>query len=100
MPRSLSYLVIHVIFSTKDRAPLIVEAVRLRLHAYLATVARNSDCECFCVGGIDYTYPTRTVLGVTFGTIGIDASGNSLQTNHFVLSSDRCSVILSYPIAP
>jgi REP element-mobilizing transposase RayT len=52
MPQSLSYLLIHVIFSTKDRVPLIAEAIRPRLHAYLATVARNSDCECFCVGGV------------------------------------------------
>lgn len=26
--------------------------VRLSLHAYLATVARNVDCECFRVGGV------------------------------------------------
>jgi REP element-mobilizing transposase RayT len=52
MPQSLSYLLIHVIFSTKDRAPFISDAVRSKLHAYLATVARNSDCECFCVGGV------------------------------------------------
>jgi REP element-mobilizing transposase RayT len=52
VPQSLSYLLIHVIFSTKDREPLISDAIRPRLHAYLATVARNSDCECFCVGGV------------------------------------------------
>lgn len=51
-------------------------------------------------GGLDYTFPTRTVGGVTFGLIGIDGSGNNLQTNHFVLSPDKCSVITSFPIAP
>lgn len=53
MPQSLSYLLIHFIFSTRDRAPIILPAVRPTLHRYLATVARNSDCECYRVGGVE-----------------------------------------------
>jgi REP element-mobilizing transposase RayT len=53
MPQSLSYILIHVIFSTKDRTPYLADIEsRQRLHAYLATVARDHDCECFCVGGV------------------------------------------------
>lgn len=52
MPQSLSYLLTHIVFSTKDRAPVIDATVRPALHAYLATVARNVDCECFRVGGV------------------------------------------------
>ena len=52
MPQSLSYLLTHIVFSTKDRAPVLDVAVRPALHAYLATVARNVDCECFRVGGV------------------------------------------------
>jgi putative transposase len=52
MPQSLSYLLTHIVFSTKDRAPVLDAAVRPALHAYLATVARNVDCECFRVGGV------------------------------------------------
>lgn len=52
MPQSLSYLLTHIIFSTKDRAPFLDATVRPALHAYLATVARNVDCECFRVGGV------------------------------------------------
>ncbi|MEI7929526.1 MAG: IS200/IS605 family transposase [Verrucomicrobiales bacterium] len=52
MPQSLSYLLTHIVFSTKDRAPVIDPVVRPALHAYLATVARNVDCECFRVGGV------------------------------------------------
>jgi REP element-mobilizing transposase RayT len=51
MPQSLSFVLVHVVFSTKDRAPTLVPPVRAPLHAYLATVARNSDCECYRVGG-------------------------------------------------
>ena len=52
MSQSLSYLLVHVIFSTKERAPILDSSVRPELHAYLATVARNADCECYRAGGV------------------------------------------------
>ena len=53
MPQSLAFLLIHIVFSTKNRAPVLDAAVRPALHAYLATVARNMDCECYRAGGVD-----------------------------------------------
>jgi len=53
MPQSLSFVLVHLIFSTKDRRPLLVESVRPALYAYLATVVRNVGCECYRVGGIE-----------------------------------------------
>ena len=52
MPQSLGLALLHVVFSTRDRAPSLKPAIRPTLHAYLATVARNLDCECFLVGGV------------------------------------------------
>ena len=52
MPQSLSLVVIHVIFSTQERHHLLDADVRPRLHAYLATTARNAGCECYRVGGV------------------------------------------------
>ena len=52
MPQSLSLVVIHVIFSTKDRRSLLDRDTRPKLHAYLATVARNAGCECHRAGGV------------------------------------------------
>ena len=52
MPQSLSCVLIHIVFSTKDRAPLLDSSVRPALDGYLATVARNSGCQCFRVGGV------------------------------------------------
>jgi putative transposase len=52
MPQSLSYLLTHIVFSTNDRTPVLDATVRPALHAYLATVSRNVDCECFRVGGV------------------------------------------------
>ncbi len=52
MPQSLSFVVIHVIFSTKERHPFLESDSRSKLHAYLAEVARNAGCECYRVGGV------------------------------------------------
>lgn len=52
MPQSLSLVIVHVIFSTKDRHPFIAPDTRPKLHAYLATVARNIGCEAYRVGGV------------------------------------------------
>jgi len=52
MPQSLGLVIVHVIFSTKDRFPCLGPTVRPKLHAYLATVARNAGCEAYRVGGV------------------------------------------------
>ena len=52
MPQSLSLTIIHLVFSTKDRMPLLTPEILTDLHAYLATVARHADGECYRVGGV------------------------------------------------
>ena len=52
MPQSLSLVIVHVIFSTKERRPFLDPDTRQKLHAYLATVARNAGCEAYRVGGV------------------------------------------------
>ena len=52
MPQSLSRVIIHVVFSTKDRRPWLDPDIRPRMHAYLATVCRDCDCEAYRVGGV------------------------------------------------
>jgi putative transposase len=52
MAQSLAFLLVHIIFSTKDRAPVLEETLLPELFAYLATVARNDGSECYRVGGV------------------------------------------------
>jgi REP element-mobilizing transposase RayT len=52
MPQTLSFNLVHIIFSTKNRAPLITDDRTAALHAYLAGTARKLNCECFRVGGV------------------------------------------------
>jgi REP element-mobilizing transposase RayT len=52
MPQTLSFNLVHIVFSTKHRAPLIGEDIGAGLHAYLAGTVRKLNCECFRVGGV------------------------------------------------
>ena len=52
MPESHAFVLIHIVFSTKNRMANLNVEVRPPLHAYLATVARNAGCECYRVGGV------------------------------------------------
>ena len=78
MPQSLTFVLLHVIFSTKDRAPLLNETVRPELFAYLATVTRNAGCECYRAGGVaDHVH-----LAIGLGrTITIAALIEELKTS-------------------
>jgi REP element-mobilizing transposase RayT len=52
MPQSLDNVLLHLVFSTKERFAFLGNSIRPALHAYLATVARNAGCECPRVGGV------------------------------------------------
>ena len=52
MPQSLSQVILHIVFSAKDRHPWLDSPVRQRMHAYLATVCRDCECEAYRVGGV------------------------------------------------
>jgi len=41
MPQSLSKILVHLIFGTKRREPLIAPIIRPRLHAYLVDILNN-----------------------------------------------------------
>lgn len=51
MPQSLAFVLVHVVFSTRERRGAIDPTVRSRLHAYMATLVRNTGCECYRVNG-------------------------------------------------
>ncbi len=51
MAHTYSHLLYHVVFSTKDRATYVDEALRPRLHAYLGGIARQIGAASVLVGG-------------------------------------------------
>jgi len=52
MPQSLSKVIIHIIFSTKDRQAWLDRDVRPRMHAYVATVCRDLRTQKRCVSAV------------------------------------------------
>jgi REP element-mobilizing transposase RayT len=51
MPQSLSYVLVHLIFSTKGRRPLLGDAIRGEMHAVLAASV-GAENTCVRVGGV------------------------------------------------
>ncbi len=52
MPQSLSKVLVHLIFSTKERAPVINLEIRPRLHAYLVGILDNLKSPSLQTGGV------------------------------------------------
>jgi REP element-mobilizing transposase RayT len=62
VPQSLSKVILHIIFSTKNREPWLDSAVRPRMHAYLATICRDLGAEFVRVGGVaDHVHIVATL---------------------------------------
>ena len=53
MPQSLSRVLVHLVFSTKHREPLLTRSIRDELHAYLAGTLDHTDCPSLRVGGVE-----------------------------------------------
>jgi putative transposase len=68
MPQSLSNVILHVIFSTKNREPWLDSGVRPRMHAYLATICRDLRADFVHAGGVSDHVHIATTLPRTLST--------------------------------
>jgi putative transposase len=53
MPQSLANILIHIVFSTKNRAPLIRPEIEPELHPYMASICRACQCPAHAIGGTE-----------------------------------------------
>lgn len=53
MAQSLAHILVHLIFSTRNREPLLQENLLAPTHAYLGGILRELDCPPVCVGGVE-----------------------------------------------
>jgi putative transposase len=54
MPQSLAKILVHVVFSTKDRRPFLRDkAIREELHRYQGGILNRLDCPPIIVGGVE-----------------------------------------------
>jgi putative transposase len=53
MPQSLAKILVHTVFSTKERRPFPRdENLRAELHAYLGDILKQHDCQPIVIGGV------------------------------------------------
>lgn len=71
MPQSLASVLIHAVFSTKNRAPFIRPEIESELYPYIATVLRTAGSPSLCIGGTtDHLHilfslsRTKTIAGI------------------------------------
>lgn len=66
MPKSLANVVVHAVFSTKNRTPFLEDiAIRQEVHAYIGGVSKKLDCPIMAVGGVANHVHVLAQLGRT-----------------------------------
>ena len=54
MAQSLAKILLHLVFSTKERQPFLKDpALREELHRYLGGILTNLDCQPLIIGGVE-----------------------------------------------
>ena len=54
MPQSLAKILVHTVFSTKDRRPFLRgKSLRDELHRYMGGILTNHDCQPISIGGVE-----------------------------------------------
>src|SRR5690554_3942772 len=53
MPQSLTNILLHLVFSTKNREPLILPELESELYAYIAAIHKNMNCPLLKIGGTE-----------------------------------------------
>jgi putative transposase len=108
MPQSLSRILVHLVFSTKNQAPVLNPEIRAELHPYLAVVLRDDECPPLQVGGVeDHVHllfglsRTRTVAQVveavkTSSSKWIKTKGSAFSEFHWQAGYGAFSVSQSH----
>jgi REP element-mobilizing transposase RayT len=66
MPQSLAKILVHAVFSTKERRPFLRDAsLREELHRYLGGILAHLDCQPIIVGGVEDHVHLLTCLSRT-----------------------------------
>jgi REP element-mobilizing transposase RayT len=54
MPQSLAKILVHIVFSTKERRPFLRDkALREELHRHLGGILSSLDCQPIIAGGVE-----------------------------------------------
>ena len=80
MGHTYSNILLHVVFGTKDRRPLILETFRVRLYEYMSGVARSEFGRALTVGGTENHLHGLLSIGTDLSVGEILAKWKSLSS--------------------
>ena len=52
VPQSHAQILVHLVFSTKNREPVLTDEIRNELHAYIGGIMRNEHGTLLCAGSV------------------------------------------------
>jgi REP element-mobilizing transposase RayT len=52
MAHTYTRVLVHMVFATRERRPLIVPELQADLHAYMAGISNNLGCHVYALGGV------------------------------------------------
>src|SRR5262249_37386169 len=52
MPQTLSNILVHIVFSTKNRTEFLHQELRMSLYPYIGGIAREMRCPILSIGGV------------------------------------------------
>ena len=89
MSHTLTNVLVHVVFATKNREKRLTAAVRDRLHAYLtAAIKDEGGCAYIVNGGLEHGHPLPRKLKTNRGSRPAPNGGNKLR--RFWSADIRC----------
>jgi len=53
VPQSLAQVLVHLIFSTKNREPFLSDDIRPELHPYMATILKGMDSSAILINSVE-----------------------------------------------
>jgi len=53
MPQSLAKIIVHIVYSTKNRVPCLSKDIQPKLHAYMAGILQEWGCKPIQIGGVE-----------------------------------------------
>ena len=88
MAQSLADIVIHIVFSTKERKPWIDAVNEPELHAYICGICRHLDCPVIKINGVEDHIHVLLSLGRTISVSKLIAEIKS-NSSRWIKTKDR-----------
>ena len=98
MPQSLAKVYLHIVFSTKNRQPLIREEVEEELHKYLSGIARDHKSPVIAINNVEDHIHLLCLLSRNITISKLLEELKKSSSKSIFLHSSSVKWLLKYPI--